>query len=116
MHYIAEADNHGLFEVRFYRLDHLNDRSGLDYRTRTRELPGNTAAAREAALYFEKFASLSTYYNEVNKICYNVCPAFYKFKIAPFQSLFERYDRLPMEAGIDNASNSDDLERDLSSR
>lgn len=43
----------------------------------------------EALLLFERFASLSFYYNEVNKLCYNVCPAFYKFKIKPFDSLFE---------------------------
>ena len=47
-------------------------------------LPGNSPAAREAAMFFEKFASVSIYYNEVNKLCYNVCPAFYKFKIQPF--------------------------------
>ena len=69
-------------------------------------LPGNSPAAREAAMFFEKFASLSTYYNEVNKVCYNVCPAFYKFKIQPFQSLFDRSDRLPDQVKIENASES----------
>jgi len=41
-------------------------------------------------LLFERFASLSFYYNEVNKLSYNVCPAFYKFKIQPFEWLFEQ--------------------------
>ena len=35
----------------------------------------------EAMLLFERFASTSFYYNEVSKMSYNVCPAFYKFKI-----------------------------------
>ena len=30
VHYIAEADNHGLFEVRFHRLTHVGDRENSD--------------------------------------------------------------------------------------
>ena len=41
---------------------------------------------------FERFASCSYYYNEVNKITYNVCPAFYKFKIQPFQWLLDQLE------------------------
>ena len=48
------------------------------------------AASEEAMMLFERFASLSFYYNEVNKKYYNVCPAFYKFKIQPFERLFEQ--------------------------
>ena len=81
VHYVAESDNHGIFEIRFHRLAHLGDSSSSDLKTHMNRLPGSSPAAREAALFFEKFASLSTYYNEVNKICYNMCPAFYKFKI-----------------------------------
>ena len=33
--------------------------------------------------YFTKFEALNLYYNEVNKYYYNVCPAFYRFKICP---------------------------------
>jgi len=43
-------------------------------------------------LLFQRFASCSYYYNEVNKVAYNVCPAFYKFKIHPFQWLFDQID------------------------
>lgn len=43
----------------------------------------------EAMLMFERFASCSFYYNEVSKMSYNICPAFYKFKIQPFQWLFD---------------------------
>ena len=30
VHYIAEADDHGLFEIRFHRLAHCNDRENSD--------------------------------------------------------------------------------------
>ena len=50
---------------------------------------------------FERFASLSFYYNEVNKLSYNVCPAFYKFKIQPFEYLF---DHANMDLIDDNSS------------
>ena len=30
MHFIAEADSHGLFEIRFHRLSHLGDRENSD--------------------------------------------------------------------------------------
>ena len=30
VHYVAEADNHGLFEIRFHQLDHLNPRDFLE--------------------------------------------------------------------------------------
>lgn len=33
--------------------------------------------------YFTKFQVLNFYYNEVNKHFYNICPAFYRFKICP---------------------------------
>ena len=33
--------------------------------------------------YFTKFEALNFYYNEVNKYYYNMCPAFYRFKICP---------------------------------
>jgi hypothetical protein len=33
--------------------------------------------------YFSKFEALNLYYNEVNKYYYNICPAFYRFKISP---------------------------------
>ncbi len=33
--------------------------------------------------YFTKFEALNLYYNEVNKCYYNICPAFYRFKICP---------------------------------
>ena len=45
--------------------------------------------ATEAIELFQRFASCSFYYNEVNKVCFNICPAFYKFKIQPFQWLFD---------------------------
>ena len=45
--------------------------------------------ALEAFLLFQRFASCSFYYNEVNKMSFNVCPAFYKFKIHPFRWLFD---------------------------
>ena len=75
-----------------------------------KRLPGGSRAAKEAAMLWEKFASLSTYYNEVNKICFNVCPAFYKFKIAPFQALFSKTDRLPGAVQVDNISAADEAE------
>ena len=106
VHYVAEADNHGLFEIRFHELDHLNPRDFLEKTGKTVRMPGASRAAKEAALLWEKFASLSTYYNEVNKICYNVCPAFYKFKIAPFQALFSRAERVPAGVEVDNVSDS----------
>ena len=115
-HYIAEADSHGLFEVRFHRLGHRDGGAGLDPAAGRRSLPGGSPAAQEAVLFFEKFASLSTYYNEVNKVCYNVCPAFYKFKIQPFQSLFDRKDRVPQNVGVDCASAASDLDRASDSR
>ena len=30
VHFIAEADNHGLFEIRFHRLTHVGDRENSD--------------------------------------------------------------------------------------
>ena len=51
-------------------------------------------------MLFERFASLSFYYNEVNKKYYNVCPAFYKFKIQPFQRLFDQLDQAEADEDI----------------
>ena len=98
MHFIAEADSHGLFEVRFHRLAHLGDRENSDtFPAKQIEVDqaiieqGYThVVATEAMLLFQRFASCSYYYNEVNKVAYNVCPAFYKFKIHPFQWLFDQ--------------------------
>lgn len=129
VHYIAEAESHGIFEVRFHKLGYLDGSSGAELEARLRRLPEASVnddlrkklaslspEAREAALFFEKFASLSTYYNEVNKVCYNVCPAFYKFKIQPFQALFDKGERVPLDPKVDNVSSNDveadDLERD----
>jgi len=90
VHYIAEADNHGLFEIRFHRLAHLGDRENSDtFPIKQIEvdeaLNGENGikdvVAKEAMILFQRFASCSFYYNEVNKMSYNVCPAFYKFKI-----------------------------------
>jgi hypothetical protein len=36
---------------------------------------------------YEQFTSLGLYYNEVNRISTDYCPAFYRYKIAPFQDL-----------------------------
>ena len=89
VHYIAEADRHGLFEIRFHRLAHLGDRENSDTFP-SKQIEVDKAIdqhgymqviAKEALLLFQRFASCSFYYNEVNKMSYNVCPAFYKFKI-----------------------------------
>jgi hypothetical protein len=95
--YVAEADSHGLFEIRFHRLAHMGDRENSDdfpakqirYDMALDSQGFSGAVTTEAMLLFERFASLSFYYNEVNKLSYNVCPAFYKFKIQPFEWLFE---------------------------
>lgn len=92
VHFIAEADTHGLFEVRFHRLAHLNDRENSDtFPAKQVEVDQAISqhgyaqvVAKEAMLLFQRFASCSYYYNEVNKVAYNICPAFYKFKIHPF--------------------------------
>ena len=93
-------------------MDHLKQRSIIEKTGKMDRLPGGSKAAKEAAMLWEKFASLSTYYNEVNKICYNVCPAFYKFKIAPFQALFSQADRVPYDIQVENVS---DIDREQSS-
>jgi len=90
VHYTVETNEHGLFEVRFHRLAHLNDQNKFEL---LREDASRITAKEEAMQFFEQFSSLSHYYNEVNKMSYNVCPAYYKFKIAPFNSLIdELYD------------------------
>jgi len=119
VNFIAEADDHGLFEIRFHRLAHLSDRESSDsFPSKQIELDreGETethrsVVAREAMLFFQKFASCSFYYNEVNKASYNVCPAFYKFKIQPFHQLF---DQLKSGKG-DNESDVSSLETDYMS-
>lgn len=97
VHYVAESDDHGIFEIRYHRLAHCNDRENSDtfpskQITVDKVMDTNRRdqiVATEAMCLFERFASCSYYYNEINKISYNVCPAFYKFKIAPFQWLFD---------------------------
>ena len=92
VHYIAEADDHGLFEIRFHRLAHVGDRENSDtfplkqieVDKATDEKNLKEVISTEAMMLFERFASCSFYYNEVNKMSYNICPAFYKFKIQPF--------------------------------
>ena len=130
VHYIAEADSHGIFEVRFHSLGHPDGsletaelegrlrRTTLEDSARRNKPAAMSQAAREAALLFQKFASLSTYYNEVNKVCYNVCPAFYKFKIQPFQSLFDKGECMSQDPKVDNASGASDagVEADDSQR
>lgn len=37
---------------------------------------------------------MSLYYNEVNKITSHVCPAFYRYKVYPFQSTRENNDEI----------------------
>lgn len=100
VHYVAEADEHGLFEIRFHRLAHCGDRENSDTFPSKQILVDQVSesenrdqiVANEAMCLFERFASCSYYYNEVNKQSYNVCPAFYKFKIAPFQWLFDQIE------------------------
>ena len=97
VHFIAEADEHGLFEIRFHRLATLGDRENSDTFPSKQvaiDVAAETDTQRqvlqvEAIELFQRFASCSFYYNEVNKSTYNVCPAFYKYKIQPFQWLFE---------------------------
>jgi hypothetical protein len=40
-------------------------------------------------MLFERFASLDFYYNEVNKISFNICPSLYKFRIKPFEQVIQ---------------------------
>ena len=104
--YVAEADNHGLFEIRFHRLAHLGDRENSDTFP-TKQIEVDRAGSlteklrTEAMLLFERFASCSFYYNEVSKMSYNVCPAFYKFKIQPFEALFEEGDGSDSDSSLE---------------
>ena len=44
--------------------------------------------------YFTKFQTLNYYYNEVNRKFYNVCPAFYRFKICPLEPSLDKLNRV----------------------
>ena len=77
VHTVVESEKHGLYEVRFTRLPNKGDfyNLGLD--------PKKLNLEKLKLRYFTKFQALNFYYNEVNKYFYNVCPAFYRFKISP---------------------------------
>ena len=77
MHTLVESEQHGLFEIRFTRLPHKGDcyNLGVD--------PSKLSIEKLKLRYFTKFEALNLYYNEVNKYYYNVCPAFYRFKVCP---------------------------------
>lgn len=77
VHTLVESNFHGLYEIRFARLPHKGDYYNLSVE------PQKLNLNRLKLRYFTKFQALNHYYNEVNKHYYNVCPAFYRFKIAP---------------------------------
>lgn len=77
VHTLVESASHGLYEVRFARLPHKGDFYNLSVE------PNKLNLDRLKLRYFTKFQALNHYYNEVNKHLYNVCPAFYRFKISP---------------------------------
>ena len=110
--YVAEADDHGLFEIRFHRLAHCDDRENSDTFPSKQIIVDQViesdrraqVVASEAMCLFERFASCSYYYNEVNKLSFNLCPAFYKFKIAPFQWLFDQIESAEGNSDSDQSS------------
>ena len=77
VHSVVESDSHGLFEIRYTRLPHTGDLSSLSVD------PLKLNLQKLKLRYFTKFEALNLYYNEVNKHFYNICPAFYRFKISP---------------------------------
>ncbi|CDW75782.1 UNKNOWN [Stylonychia lemnae] len=77
VHFMVESENHGLYEIRFQRLPHKGDyysQANDQYKINLNQLK---------LRYYTKFQGLNFYYNEVNKRYYNICPAFYRFKICP---------------------------------
>eukprot|EP00347_Sterkiella_histriomuscorum_P005365 403356888 len=77
IHFLVESESHGLYEIRFQRLPQRGD-----YYSEANEADKvnlNNLKVR----YFTKFQAQNFYYNEVNKRFYNICPAFYRFKICP---------------------------------
>jgi hypothetical protein len=87
---MVETDTHGLFEVRFHRLAHQGDDNVFEHAAED----GQINAFEEACRMYEKFTSLGLYYSEANRISSDYCPAFYRFKIAPFQSVEDIPHRL----------------------
>lgn len=77
MHTVAESEAHGLYEIRFTRLPNKGDFYNLAYE------PQKINLEKLKLRYFTKFQALNMYYCEVNKHLYNVCPAFYRYKISP---------------------------------
>jgi hypothetical protein len=74
---VVESDGHGLFEIRYMRLPHTGDLYNISVE------PSKLNLEKLKLRYFTKFEALNLYYNEVNKHYYNICPAFYRFKISP---------------------------------
>jgi hypothetical protein len=77
VHNLVESESHGLFEIRYSRLPHQGDIYSQAFD------PAKINMEKLKLRYFTKFEALNFYYNEVNKHFYNVCPAFYRFKICP---------------------------------
>lgn len=77
VHSVVESEGHGLFEIRYTRLPHTGDLYNISVE------PSKLNVEKLKLRYFTKFESLNLYYNEVNKHYYNICPAFYRFKISP---------------------------------
>ena len=76
-----ESEKHGLFEIRHIRLPHKGDCYNL-------AVDGNKIDIERLKIrYFTKFQALNFYYNEVNKYFYNICPAFYRFKLCPLEPM-----------------------------
>jgi len=79
VHNLVESDKHGLFEIRHWRLPNQGDSYNL-------AVDGSKIDIERLKIrYFTKFQALNFYYNEVNKYFYNVCPAFYRFKVCPLE-------------------------------
>jgi hypothetical protein len=83
--YTVEAETGGLYDIKLHRLAHRGDTS--KYFSCSHD---STCSAREEALaLFEQFSSLKYYYGEVNKISFNICPSFYKFRIHPIDQVLK---------------------------
>lgn len=88
VHAIVESESHGLYEMRFTRLPHRGDLYSLGVN------PASIDMEKLRMRYFTKFQSLNIYYNEVNKHFYNICPAFYRFKICPMDATHSPLNRV----------------------
>ena len=61
VHFVAESDSHGLFEVRFHRLANVDHKHNFEDDHSKQDC--RVSAYKEALKKFEQFASISMYYS-----------------------------------------------------